>query len=517
MNAHVTHAVKLNNLLSGTAPLTVRGSSDRVITGLSCDSRQVRPGSIFFALPGVKADGFTFIEQALAHGAVAVVSERMPASCPADICFIQVTNVRLFMAKMAADFYGQPTHGVPVIGVTGTNGKTTVTYLLEAVLKAAGFQPAVFGTVEYRFKDVRLTSSHTTPESLDLMRMMAEFRQQGADALILEVSSHALEQHRVDGIHFDLGVFTNLTPEHLDYHETLEKYFSSKRRFFSELLTAGKAVINRDDPFGQRLLQEHPDWLSFGLSSHADIFPQQVDVGRDGISGIFSAGPKGLEIKSGMIGDFNVSNLLAAIAAAQQLGIDHNSIVQGVAQASQVPGRLEKVANDHGILALVDFAHTGDALEQVLKTLTKLEHKRLVTVVGCGGDRDPSKRPVMARVAVEYSNLAVFTSDNPRTEDPLAILDQIRTGALAAGGRELSSVQATQSDKGFIVIPDRRSAIEFACSLMDTGDLLLVAGKGHENYQILGTEKIHFDDREELDRILNHRADNVETGSDGHV
>jgi UDP-N-acetylmuramoyl-L-alanyl-D-glutamate--2,6-diaminopimelate ligase len=349
------------------------------------------------------------------------------------------------------------------------------------------------------------------------MRMMADFRRQGSDALILEVSSHALEQHRVDGINFDLGIFTNLTPEHLDYHGTLENYFTSKRRFFSELLGTGKAVINIDDPFGKKLLQENPNWTSFGLSPQADLCIQQIAVGRDGIQGIIASTRGALNIASGMIGDFNASNLLAAIAAAQQLGINDAAIIKGIAEAPQVPGRLEKVENTRGVLALVDYAHTGDALEQVLKTLSKLNCKRLLTVVGCGGDRDPGKRPVMAAVATKFSHLAIFTSDNPRTEDPLVILEQIRRGALAAGSRELKIAETYHSDQGFVVIPDRRSAIDFAGHIATEGDLLLVAGKGHEDYQILGTEKIHFDDREELARVLSQpqRVSKIEAG--GHV
>ncbi len=498
--------MKLEKLLERIQPLEILGSSELVVTGLTYDSRQAQPGTIFFALPGVKVDGVDFIPQALVNGAVAIIAERLPESCPADVCFVRVANARLAMAKIAAGYYGDPTLGVPVIGVTGTNGKTTTTYLLEAILKQAGLSPAVFGTVEYRFNSMCITAERTTPESIDLMRMMADFREQGAAALVLEVASHALEQHRVDGIHFDLAVFTNLTPEHLDYHLDMESYFTSKRRLFTELLGDGAAVINSDDSFGRKLLQENSSWTSFGLNAEADVHPQQVEVGRDGIRGAFSCADESLMVESGMIGDFNVSNLLAAVAAAHQLGIGHDSIAKGIAAAPQVPGRVEKIKNNRGILALVDYSHGSDALEQVLKTLKKLESRRLVTVFGCGGDRDKGKRPVMGAVATRYSNLAILTSDNPRTEDPLAILEQIRAGAVNAGGKELNEAEAAGAEEGFIVIPDRRAAIEFAGNLAEEGDLLLVAGKGHEDYQILGTEKIHFDDREELYRVLNESA-----------
>ncbi|MCK5826441.1 MAG: UDP-N-acetylmuramoyl-L-alanyl-D-glutamate--2,6-diaminopimelate ligase [Desulfuromusa sp.] len=506
------HPITLQKLLTEIQPITVIGSVQQEISGLAYDSRQVKPGMVFFALPGVKVDGFDYLPQALQGGAIAVVAERLPEDYAEDICFIQVINVRQVMAVMAAQFYGDPTVDIPVIGVTGTNGKTTITYLLEAIFKQAGFSPAVFGTVEYRCGEICYEASRTTPESIDLLQMMAEFRQRGANVLILEVSSHALEQHRVDGINFSAAVFTNLTQDHLDYHGTLDCYFASKRRLFNPLLGVGVGIINREDNYGIRLLQENQKWVSFGLDSRADVYPQQVQVDRNQISGIFTGDKGDVVINSGMIGDFNLSNLLAAVATAQQLGIDNNIIAQGIATAPQVPGRVEKVKNRQGILALVDYSHTPDALEQALKTLAKIDSRRLLTVVGCGGDRDKEKRPLMAVISVKYSNLSIFTSDNPRSEDPLEILEQVRSGALAVGSRELKVEQALFAD-GFIVIPDRRAAIEFAGSLAEEGDLLLVAGKGHEDYQILGTEKIHFDDREELDRVLNGTTDSIDTKS----
>jgi len=502
MTALQRQSITLQKLLTGIQPAAVVGSVVRDISGLAYDSRQVEPGMVFFALPGVKVDGFAYLPQALQRGAVAIVTEQLPENCAEDICFIKVDNVRQTMAVMAAQFFGDPTADIPVIGVTGTNGKTTITYLLEAIFKQAGYSPAVFGTVEYRCGDVCYEASRTTPESVDLLQMMAQFRHQGANVLILEVSSHALEQYRVDGINFTAAVFTNLTQDHLDYHGTLDRYFASKQRLFTQLLGTGIGIINREDGYGLRLLQENCNWVSFGLDNRADVYPQQVTVDRNQISGVFTGNKGDVVVHSGMIGDFNLSNLLAAVATAQQLGIDNKIIAEGISAAPQVPGRVEKVENRQGVLALVDYSHTPDALEQALKTLAKIDSRRLLTVVGCGGDRDKGKRPLMAAVAVKYSNLSIFTSDNPRTEDPLEILEQVRNGALSADSRELNMEQALSVD-GFIVIPDRREAIEFAGSLAAEGDLLLVAGKGHEDYQILGTEKIHFDDREELDRVLN--------------
>ncbi len=499
--------MQLQTLLTAIAVEELHGNAEIAIRDLCFDSRKVAAGSLFFALPGSQVDGHDFIPQAEAHGAAAIVVEHLPASLASGVCYLRVANVRAAMARLAASFYGQPSCGLLVIGVTGTNGKTTTTYLLEEILRQAGYAPAVFGTVEYRFGTQVLESPHTTPESVELMRMMAAFKAAGANAFILEVSSHALEQHRVDGVEFDVAVFTNLTPEHLDYHQNLDNYFASKRRLFSELLQQGAGVVNLDNSYGQELLQENSRWVSFGLAPEANVQAVKVISARDGIHGEFITPTGSIRVDSALIGDFNISNLLAAAAAARAAGISCSAIEAGIRQAPQVPGRLQRITNPKDVLALVDYAHTGDALEQVLKTLAKLEHRRLLCLVGCGGDRDPSKRPVMAEVAVRYADLAVFTSDNPRTEDPLQILAQIRQGALAAGAREFQPDQLPQEPQGFVVIPDRREAIVFASQLAMAGDLLLVAGKGHEDYQILGKEKIHFDDREELCRALNLTTD----------
>ncbi len=492
----------LKSLLAVIDPVEICGSVDVGVTGLACDSRQVERGNLFFALPGVNVDGFRFLSQALSAGAVAVIADRLPEHCDDGVCYIRVADARRAMALIASQFYGNPTADAVVIGVTGTNGKTSTTYLLEAIFRQAGYAPAVFGTVEYRFGETCYEASRTTPESIELLRLMAEFRHKGADVLILEASSHALEQHRVDGIDFNAAIFTNLTQDHLDYHQTFEAYFSSKKRLFTELLGDGYAAINGDDKWGRQLLELNKEWISYGLTNSANVYPTEIHVGRDHIRGSFASPAGEITIESGMIGEFNVYNLLAAAATAVQLGISCDVISRGVAAAPQVPGRVEKVENTQGVLALVDYSHTEDALEQALKTLSKLDHQKLITVVGCGGDRDKTKRPKMAAVAVRYSDVTIFTSDNPRTEDPLQILEDIRRGALNSGGTELAEEQLAD-DSGFIVIPDRRAAIELAGRYAQAGDLLLVAGKGHESYQILGTTKVHFDDREELSRVLN--------------
>lgn len=495
--------MKLTELTCDLPECRLIGSGEMDITGLYYDSRNVEAGGAFFALRGATVDGHGFIADALERGAHAVfLEEAIPL--PIGVTAVLVKNARLAMALVAAKFTGEPTADIPVVGVTGTNGKTTITYLVESILRSAGLHPAVLGTINYRFGDRCQPSLHTTPESVDLLRTLAGFRQDGADALVMEVSSHALDQYRVDGVRFDVGVFTNLTPEHLDYHGTMEAYFFSKERFFTELLTAGRGgVINIDDAYGRQLAERCPAALTCGRSERADIFPREVRLSLAGIEAelVTPAGPLG--VQSRLIGEFNLENLLCAVAAGIALGLPLPAIARGLANAPQVPGRLERIENDRNALILVDYAHTGDALEKVLETLSGLNPRRLLTVFGCGGDRDRRKRPVMGEVAARFSDLAVLTSDNPRTEDALGILAEVRVGSLQVHPREWSLTEARAlAGRGFVTIADRAAAIDFAVSLLGDNDLLLVAGKGHEDYQILGTRRIHFDDREEIRRAL---------------
>lgn len=491
--------LKFSNLLSGIPGLMTTGG-DAEVCGLACDSRKLRTGEVFFALPGVNCNGMEYVRAALDAGAAALV---IPAEPEVDfgVPVVVAQNVRQVMALCAQRYYGDPSRDIPVVGITGTNGKTTISYLLESILGQAGFSPAVFGTVDYRFGSSREAASHTTPESIELLRRMADFRSAGADAMILEVSSHALEQCRVDGIHFDVAVFTNLTPEHLDYHGDMDSYFASKQRLF-DMVPAGAGVINVDDSYGVWLKEKYPDSLGFAREGRAAVCLQALESSADGQQGLLEIEGETLPLASALVGDFNVSNILAAVAAAHRLGIALPEIGRGISAAPQVPGRLERVANDKGVLALVDYAHTSDALSQVLKALAGIAANRRITLVGCGGDRDPKKRPLMAAAAVRASDLAILTSDNPRTEDPLAILEQMRQGALETREKELSLEEAEQGGTGFVIIPDRRKAIDFGVQLAGQDDILLVAGKGHEDYQILGTEKVHFDDREELRRAF---------------
>ncbi|UFS71637.1 UDP-N-acetylmuramoyl-L-alanyl-D-glutamate--2,6-diaminopimelate ligase [Geomonas sp. RF6] len=494
-------------LLLGMEPLSVTGTLDLAVSGLYYDSRQVQPGGVFFALRGVKSDGTDFVPAALERGAVAVVTES-PLSLPGKTV-VQVANGRLAMSLMAAAFYGNASAAMPVVGITGTNGKTTTSYLVEGILEQAGFPCAVLGTVSYRLGDYSLPAPNTTPESVDLQRILRELADRGARAAVLEVSSHSLEQHRADGCLFDVGIFTNLTRDHLDYHLDMDSYFRSKLRLFTDLLTPEgakpkrTAVVNLDDPVGAEIAaQATCPVLGYSVHREAELTVKEVDFSVEGISCTVVSPAGDIRITSDLLGRFNLYNILGAVGAGLALGLPTDAIRLGITSHSKVPGRLERVDNNHGITVLVDYAHTGDALENVLSTVSELKTGRIITVFGCGGDRDRGKRPIMAEVAARYSDLTVITSDNPRTEDPAAILADVR-GGIPAGTKEYSAEEAGSfSEKGFTVIESRLEAIQLAIAAARRGDIVLLAGKGHEDYQIIGTTKHHFDDREEAAAAL---------------
>lgn len=506
--------MRLEQLLHELPLQASHGDLSVAISALTCDSRQVAAGTLFFALHGSKVDGHRFIPQAVASGAAAIVLED-PSYAPAQIPWVQVANGRQAMALMAACFFGQPTRDLPLIGITGTNGKTTTSYLLEGILTAAGLPAAVLGTISYRFGDTCIEASHTTPESTELQGIFRQLADAGAKAFVMEVSSHSLEQRRVDGSVFDVGIFTNLTRDHLDYHGTMQAYSSAKQRLFSELLKPDTgtpvrhAVINADDPAAKEFIQAAAcPVIRYGLAQDAEVTVREMSSSVNGISAILVT-PQGEQpFHSRLLGGFNLSNILAAAAAGVALKIPLPAIVQGIEQHTTVPGRLERVENSAGVTCLVDYAHTGDALENVLSTLKDLASARIITVFGCGGDRDNGKRPIMGRIAADYSDLAIVTSDNPRTEDPHEILRQIREGILPLGLREYSVEELTASpeDKGFVMLENRREAIRLGVQLAKPGDILLLAGKGHEDYQILGTTKHHFDDREEASNAFRERT-----------
>jgi len=505
--------MRLEQLLHEIPLQASHGDLDVTVSALTCDSRQVTSGTLFFALHGSKIDGHRFISQAVAAGAAAVVLEDV-SYAPAQIPWVQVANGRQAMALMAAGFFGNPTRDLPLIGITGTNGKTTTSYLLEGILSAAGLPAAVLGTISYRFGSTCIEASHTTPESTELQGIFRQLADAGARAFVMEVSSHSLEQRRVDGSVFDVGVFTNLTRDHLDYHGTMQAYGSAKQRLFSELLKPDDrtplrhAVINNDDPAAEEFIRAAVcPVIRYGLAPGSEVTVREMTSSVDGISALLVTPQGEQRFHSRLLGGFNLSNILAAAAAGIALKLPLTAIVQGIEQHTTVPGRLERVENSSGITCLVDYAHTGDALENVLSTLQELATARIITVFGCGGDRDNGKRPIMGRVAASYSDLAIVTSDNPRTEDPHEILHQIREGILPLGLREysLDEFTANPDTKGFVILENRREAIKLAVRLARPGDILLLAGKGHEDYQIIGQTKYHFDDREEAANAFRER------------
>ena len=499
-----TDIMKLAQILKNCSYQKVHGDMSLEVTGVHYDSRQIGAGDAFFALRGVVSDGHDFITSAIAGGAGVVFCEELSESTE-QATTVLVDNARQAMALATAEFYGNPTADMKVVGITGTNGKTTITYLLEEILAQADLSPAVVGTINYRYgKDLR-NAPHTTPEALDLMKQVRDFRNNGARSLVMETSSHALDQCRADGVCFDVGVFTNLTPEHLDYHIDMESYFKSKDHLFKELLPRdnGRAVINIDDSYGQRLAAMFADALTCGRDRKADVYPESLEISLQGIRARVSTPVGVVDVASPLLGDFNAENLFCAIGAAVALGLSPQVIASGLSAATGVPGRLEQIENDRDAVILVDYAHTGDALRRVIEAMKALAPKRILTIFGCGGDRDRTKRQIMAEVAARGSNIAIATSDNPRSEDPTQILNDVRDGLIKVHEREWSTAEAAKGEgSGYVVIEDRRAAIQFAVDLLQPGDLLLVAGKGHEDYQILKSGRIHFDDREELRKAL---------------
>jgi UDP-N-acetylmuramoyl-L-alanyl-D-glutamate--2,6-diaminopimelate ligase len=503
--------MRLGALLQGMSGVTgVRGDPSVELTDLLFDSRKVVPGSLFFAVPGERLDGAGFVREALARGAVAVVARTGAVRDP-DGVLVEVDDVRKAMARMAARFFGNPSREMAVIGVTGTNGKTTFTYLMESILREAGFEPGVIGTVSCRYRGMETRPDHTTPESLDLHRTLRAMRDGGVTHVLLEVSSHGLDYHRVHACDFTGAVFTMLGRDHLDHHGDVESYFHAKERLFAEILPASAregawAVINRDDPYGERLLGICPvPTLAVSARQSAAYRIETVSFSRTGTSLTIRTPGGALRLESPLMAEVNAMNLLLAAAASDRLGLAAETIARGVRALKKVPGRLERIAEKQGSLFLVDYAHTPDALDQVLPGIRKLTRGRLITVFGCGGDRDRGKRPLMGASAARWSDIVLVTSDNPRSEAPEAIIEEIRQGIDPLGvpcrtGEEIASLKV--GEKAYACLVDRRSAIRLAVRVAAPGDTVLVAGKGHEEVQILGAGRVPFRDDEELLRAL---------------
>ena len=480
----------LEELFRGCPVQRLSGDPQTEITSLAYASSDVRPGGLFAALKGEVRDGFIYVGDALARGASAVLSDR-PKPEGIEAAWVQVFDSREALALAAANFYGHPSRRLTLVGITGTKGKTTMTYLLEAIFRKAGFGVGVIGTINYRGPGFVREAKRTTPEAPDLQRMLAEMVEGGATHGIMEVSSHALDRKRVVGVAFDVAVFTNLSGEHLDYHLTMEDYFEAKKKIFYLNSKKRTAVVNQDDPWGQKLIAELPlTTVTYGLSPAALVRAERFKLNGTGIEALIHYPGGHIGITSSLSGRHNLYNILASFAVALTLNIPPMTIRDGLAELAQVPGRFEKIANSLGFQVFVDFAHTEDSLRSILETARDLKPARLIVVFGAGGDRDRLKRAPMGRAAAELADCVILTSDNPRSEDPQTILRDIEKGVLETGR------------KSYAVIPDRREALAKALTMARKGDLVLIAGKGHETYQEIKGQTHHFSDVETAREIL---------------
>ncbi len=503
----------LQELLDPCDVVKTSGDLQAEVVSITEDSRAVGPGSVFVAIQGTQQDGHQFVNQAFAQGATAVVVEEGGFQCdpteflPTGSALIQVKNSRKALGLMASQLCGNPSQHLKMVGVTGTNGKTTVTHLAASLLETQGHQVGLLGTVGYVYGKERREASHTTPAPVQLQDMLREMVRTGTGVGVLEVSSHALALNRVAGCEFDIVVFTNLTQDHLDFHHTMEQYFQAKLHLFTDYVGAGhksapkRALVNADDPWAPLILQECPIpvW-TFGLHGKADIQAEAVQLGMEGTQFVVNSPLGRMSITSQLVGEHNVSNMLAAIGIGLEMGMTPTSIEHALRSVPNVPGRFERIQEGQDFTVVVDYAHTDDALQRLLEAAQTIKQGRVITVFGCGGDRDTGKRSKMGQVAVRKSDLVIVTSDNPRTEDPQAILADIEKGIADVPLGERCPYQT---------ISDRAMAIQVAIEEASTGDLVLIAGKGHEDYQILGTEKIHFDDREEARKAIRQRRRSV--------
>jgi len=502
--------VRLSYLTKTCTPLWERNLSsdlepgnDPEIISIHYRAQDVTPGGLFIAIKGLKADGHDYIDQAIENGAVAIVVERHVKT---RVRSIAVKSTRRAMSAISARFYGNPSEKLVLVGISGTNGKTTTTWLVEQILKAAGFETGVIGTINWRYKDQVADTPVTTPESMDLQRMLAVMVTAGVTHVVMEVSSHALDLHRVRDCFFDTAIFTNLTQDHLDYHKTMGAYWACKKKLYTRQLARGskngRAVINIDDQRGADLAKTlSPAPITTGIGTHADIGAVDVMEDISGIRAMLDMHGVHTPFSSGLTGTFNLENILSAAGAAHALGISRNIICRGIDACPGVPGRLERLENPGNRFIFVDYAHTPDALESILKTLKLRAPGRIITVFGCGGDRDRSKRPLMGKIAATYSDIALVTSDNPRTEPPEEIITDILAGMTSSDPSHEEVVWLSRltdpasSAPPILVEPDRKKALQAAVKLSRSGDIIIAAGKGHETYQVTARGTIDFDDR----------------------
>lgn len=454
------------------------------VKGISCCSKTVKNNFIFVAIRGVKEDGNGFINEAITKGAKAIITDSGLNANTKDtkIPLFKVKDARLALAKLATEFYGDPSSKIEVIGVTGTNGKTTITYIIEALLKKANLSPAVIGTINYRFKNKVFPSRNTTPGPIELQSLLAKMVRSKVNHAIIEISSHALKQDRVEGVKFHSAIFTNLTQDHLDYHKTLDAYFKAKAKLFKSLASSAVAVINNDDKYARRLKElTKAKIITYAIDRKADIMAKNIKFGCHNSEFLLSTPKIKINLKTKLIGRHNIYNILAAVAWAEKEGLGCRVIKSVIENFSKVPGRLERIDARGKFSVFIDYAHTEDALKNIIKSLRALAKNKIIVVFGCGGERDKMKRPKMGRAVTQLCDYAIITNDNPRSENPWQIIEDIKRGI---------------RNDNYCVIPERREAIKKSLSLAESGDIVLIAGKGHENYQILGNRISHFDDRQ---------------------
>ncbi|MBO5672608.1 MAG: UDP-N-acetylmuramoyl-L-alanyl-D-glutamate--2,6-diaminopimelate ligase [Alistipes sp.] len=474
---------RFEDIIADVEAIEIHNPHNPEITALEYDSRRIETGACFFAVTGTASDGHSYIASAIERGAVAIVCQQLPAERNDNVSYIVVKDSNVAMAAMAAAYYDHPSRELHLVGVTGTNGKTTTATLLYDMFTALGYRAGLISTVIYRIGEESIHSTHTTPDAIRLNAMMRRMVDAGCDYCFMEVSSHAAAQHRIAGLHFEGALFSNLTHDHLDYHGTYKEYIRAKKSFFDNLSAEAWAVTNIDDRNGEVMIQNcKARTFSLSLRSMADYRCKVIEMLPDGML----LNIDGVETWVKFSGKFNAYNLTTVYAATRLLGVDKMEALTTLSQLRPVSGRFETIVADDGTMAIVDYAHTPDALENVLETIEELrrDKERLFVVCGCGGDRDRTKRPEMAAIAAKYATTAIFTSDNPRTENPEAILDDMIAGV--------------KDRNNYLRISDRREAIRTAAMMAQKGDIILIAGKGHEDYQIIGTEKHHFDDREQI-------------------
>ena len=479
--------MKVEKILHDIEYKLIQGSVETEFEKIEYDSRKVSKGDAFVCVTGFKTDGHNYVESAIKSGATVIFCERELENIDESVTVIQFENTRKALAHISAEYYGRPSERMNVIGVTGTNGKTTTTFLVKSILDKIGHKTGIIGTIENRIGDRIIATERTTPESLELQELFKTMADEGCQDVVMEVSSHALDLHRVDDIRFNVGIFTNLTQDHLDYHVTMENYKKAKGLLFERCLAS---VVNIDDEAGEYMVSvSKGKVITFAIDKNADLKAEDIHISADGVEFKLEYDGKEYPVSLNTPGKFSIYNALGAIGACILMGIDMDTIISGLKENKGVNGRFQTVRSKRGFNAIVDYAHTPDGLENILKTAKEFVKGRIITVFGCGGDRDRTKRPIMGEIAGIYSDYCIITSDNPRTEDPVQILDDVEPGTKKSGC-------------DYTKIVDRGEAIKYAIDMAKEGDVVIVAGKGHENYQIFADKTIHFDDVEEVKKAF---------------